>query len=118
MSVSLVAWGMWLLRHQAELPEIVKLGQIAYDKSGKYTFAQQIDALIGILNIVKTIESDAPVHIFGAGLDDELATTEEVEQFNAASKEADEKYGTGIITAVVIALVAEKLKNLILELRK
>jgi hypothetical protein len=105
MNFQLWQWASWLLRHQAQLPEIMRLGEIVIDKSGKFTFAQQVDAFAAILQIVKTIEADAPVHLFGAADDGDDAEPSEV----AALESEAEKCGCGILTLLAVASLLKTL---------
>lgn len=108
MNASVLAWGMWILNHQKEAPEILRLATIAYDKSGQYTGQQQLDAMIALLQIVKTIEADAPVHLFGA-VENEGETAVSAADYARVEAEA-ESYGCGVLTLI---LVASALKNLL-----
>lgn len=105
MNFNLWQWASWLLRHQAQLPEIMRLGEIVVDKSGQYPLGQQIDALCALLQIVKTIEADAPVHLFGAADDGDDAEPSEV----AALEAQAEEYGCGILTLLAVASLLKQL---------
>ena len=79
MNFSVWQWASFLLGQQKELPELIRLGEIAFDKGGIYTGQQQIDAVIGIFQILKRIEASAPIHIFGSADEGDDAEPTEVQ---------------------------------------
>ena len=103
MNYSVWAWASWLMGHKADLPEMIRFGEIlaARDSSGE----QRLDAVIGICNIAKRLLADAPVNLFSAADEGDDADPSEV----AALEAEAEQYGCGVITLMVVAHLLKKI---------